>query len=171
MAAVTGRRRGCAARWPPLAILAAAAAAVSWDAQYVLASHVKHTPAIATLEAGIPDAGALIFAALGIARGSAGPPRSTTATRTTPGSAASSTTNQPPGRPLAENFSALVASSDTTSSAAAKPGRPVRTSRVKRRACATSAGLPSNVRDHCVTNTTTAASRGLCSYQRRSLEQ
>ena len=50
-----------------LAVLAAAAAAVSWDAQYVLVSHVKHTPAIATLEAGIPDVGALIFAALGIA--------------------------------------------------------------------------------------------------------
>jgi hypothetical protein len=50
-----------------LAVLAAAAAAVSWDAQYVLVSNVKHTPAIATLEAGIPDVGALIFAALGIA--------------------------------------------------------------------------------------------------------
>ena len=50
-----------------LAVLAAAAAAVSWDAQYVLVSHVKHTPAIAILEAGIPDVGALIFAALGIA--------------------------------------------------------------------------------------------------------
>jgi hypothetical protein len=50
-----------------LAILAAAAAAVSWDAQYVLVKTVKHTPAIAALEAGIPDIGALIFAALGIA--------------------------------------------------------------------------------------------------------
>jgi hypothetical protein len=50
-----------------LALLAAAAAAVSWDAQYVLVRSVKHDPAIAALEAGIPDVGALIFAALGIA--------------------------------------------------------------------------------------------------------
>ena len=50
-----------------LAVLASAAAAVSWDAQYVLVKTVKHTPAIAALEAGIPDVGALIFAALGIA--------------------------------------------------------------------------------------------------------
>ena len=50
-----------------LAVLAAAAAVVSWDAQYVMVHSVKHTPAIAALEAGIPDAGALIFAALGIA--------------------------------------------------------------------------------------------------------
>jgi hypothetical protein len=50
-----------------LAVLAVAAAAVSWDAQYVLVQAVKHNTAIATLEAGIPDVGALIFAALGIA--------------------------------------------------------------------------------------------------------
>jgi hypothetical protein len=50
-----------------LAVLAIAAAVVSWDAQYVLVHQVKHVPAIAALEAGIPDAGALIFAALGIA--------------------------------------------------------------------------------------------------------
>ena len=50
-----------------LAILAAAAAMVSWDAQYVLVHAVKRVPAIAALEAGIPDAGALIFATLGIA--------------------------------------------------------------------------------------------------------
>jgi hypothetical protein len=50
-----------------LAALAAAAAAVSWDAQYVLVRHVKHAPVIAALEAGIPDIGAVIFAALGIA--------------------------------------------------------------------------------------------------------
>jgi hypothetical protein len=50
-----------------LAILAIAAAVVSWDAQYVMVHQVKHVPAIAALEAGIPDAGALIFAALGIA--------------------------------------------------------------------------------------------------------
>ena len=50
-----------------LALLAAAAAAVSWDAQYLLVRHIKHAPAIAALEAGIPDVGALIFATLGIA--------------------------------------------------------------------------------------------------------
>src|SRR5579871_3505178 len=50
-----------------LAVLAAAAAVVSWDAQYVMVSQVKHVPAIAALEAGIPDVGAVIFAALGIA--------------------------------------------------------------------------------------------------------
>jgi hypothetical protein len=50
-----------------LAVLAVAAAAVSWDAQYVLVQAVKHTEVIAALEAGIPDIGALIFAALGIA--------------------------------------------------------------------------------------------------------
>jgi hypothetical protein len=50
-----------------LAVLAAAAAAVSWDAQYVMVRQVKHTPAIAALEAAIPDVGALIFATLGIA--------------------------------------------------------------------------------------------------------
>ena len=50
-----------------LAILATAAAVVSWQAQYVLVWSVKHTTVIAALEAGIPDVGALIFAALGIA--------------------------------------------------------------------------------------------------------
>jgi hypothetical protein len=50
-----------------LAVLAAAAAVVSWDAQYVMVHEVKHSPVIAALEAGVPDAGALIFAALGIA--------------------------------------------------------------------------------------------------------
>ena len=50
-----------------LAVLAAAAAAVSWDAQYELVQAVKRVPVIAALEAGIPDVGALIFAALGIA--------------------------------------------------------------------------------------------------------
>ncbi len=33
-----------------LAVLAAAAAAVSWDAQYVMVASVKHTPAIAALD-------------------------------------------------------------------------------------------------------------------------
>jgi hypothetical protein len=50
-----------------LAVLAAAAAAVSWEAQYVLVKTVKHAKIIAALEAAIPDVGALIFAALGIA--------------------------------------------------------------------------------------------------------
>ena len=50
-----------------LAVLAVAAAAVSWDAQYVLVRAVKHSTVIAALEAGIPDVGALIFATLGIA--------------------------------------------------------------------------------------------------------
>ena len=50
-----------------LAVLAAAAAVVSWDAQYVLVQAVKHSGPVAALEAGIPDVGALIFAALGIA--------------------------------------------------------------------------------------------------------
>jgi len=50
-----------------LAVLAMAAAVVSWDAQYVLVHAVKRVPVIAALEAGIPDAGALIFATLGIA--------------------------------------------------------------------------------------------------------
>jgi hypothetical protein len=50
-----------------LAVLAAAAAVVSWDAQYVMVHEVKQSPVIAALEAGIPDAGALIFATLGIA--------------------------------------------------------------------------------------------------------
>ncbi len=50
-----------------LAILAAGAAVVSWDAQYVMVHSARHTPAVAALEAGIPDAGALIFASLGIA--------------------------------------------------------------------------------------------------------
>jgi len=50
-----------------LGILAAAAAVVSWDAQYVLVRAVKHVLVVAALEAGIPDAGALIFASLGIA--------------------------------------------------------------------------------------------------------
>ena len=50
-----------------LAVLAAGAAVVSWDAQYVMVSQVKHVPVIAALEAGVPDVGAVIFAALGIA--------------------------------------------------------------------------------------------------------
>jgi hypothetical protein len=56
--------RGAAA---VLALLAAAAAAVSWQAQYVMVLGVKHAQVVAAIEAGIPDAGALIFAALGVA--------------------------------------------------------------------------------------------------------
>jgi len=56
--------RGAAA---VLALLATAAAAVSWQAQYVMVLGVKHAEAIAAVEAGIPDAAALIFAALGVA--------------------------------------------------------------------------------------------------------
>jgi hypothetical protein len=50
-----------------LALLAGAAAVVSWDAQYVMVRSARHVAAVAALEAGIPDAGALIFASLGIA--------------------------------------------------------------------------------------------------------
>jgi hypothetical protein len=50
-----------------LAVLAAAAAVVSWAAQYTLVLAIKSVPAVAALEAGIPDVGAVIFAALGIA--------------------------------------------------------------------------------------------------------
>jgi hypothetical protein len=52
-----------------LALLAAAAAVVSYAAQYQLVRAVKTTAAavIAALQARIPDAGALVFAALGIA--------------------------------------------------------------------------------------------------------
>ncbi len=50
-----------------LAVLAVAAATVSWDAQYVLVLSAKHDAVIAALEAGVPDVGAVIFAALGIA--------------------------------------------------------------------------------------------------------
>src|SRR6202040_3128710 len=50
-----------------LCILAAAAAAVSFTAQYRLAETARKLPAIAALEALIPDAAALVFASLGIA--------------------------------------------------------------------------------------------------------
>jgi Protein of unknown function (DUF2637) len=67
-----GRRRDVGRAWlrnamVALAILAVAAAIVSWDAQYVMVLRARPAPVIAALEAGIPDAGALIFAALGIA--------------------------------------------------------------------------------------------------------
>lgn len=50
-----------------LGVLAAAAAVVSWDAQYMMVRSVKHVAIVAALEAGIPDVGAVIFAALGVA--------------------------------------------------------------------------------------------------------
>ena len=40
-----------------LAVLAAAAAAVSWDAEYVIVRAARRDAVIAALEAGIPDAG------------------------------------------------------------------------------------------------------------------
>jgi cell division septum initiation protein DivIVA len=50
-----------------LAVLAAAAAVVSFQAQYRMVLTAKHTAPVAALEAGIPDVSALVFAALGIA--------------------------------------------------------------------------------------------------------
>src|SRR6266704_1664144 len=50
-----------------LCVLAAAAAAVSFTAQYRMVDATRHLPVIAALEALIPDAAALIFACLGIA--------------------------------------------------------------------------------------------------------
>ena len=48
-------------------MLAAAAAAVSFTAQYRMVDATRHLAAIAALEAAIPDAAALVFACLGIA--------------------------------------------------------------------------------------------------------
>ena len=50
-----------------LCILAAAAAAVSFTAQFRMVDATRHLAAIAALEATIPDAAALVFACLGIA--------------------------------------------------------------------------------------------------------
>jgi hypothetical protein len=50
-----------------LCVLAAAAAAVSFTAQYQMVDATRHLPVIAVLEAAIPDATALVFACLGIA--------------------------------------------------------------------------------------------------------
>ena len=50
-----------------LCLLAAAAAAVSFTAQYRMAETARHLPVVAALEAAIPDAAALVFACLGIA--------------------------------------------------------------------------------------------------------
>ncbi|HEY1004188.1 MAG TPA: hypothetical protein VGD83_31580, partial [Streptosporangiaceae bacterium] len=50
-----------------LCVLAAAAAAVSFTAQYRMVDTTRHLPAVAALEAAIPDAAAMVFACLGIA--------------------------------------------------------------------------------------------------------
>jgi hypothetical protein len=50
-----------------LCVLAAAAAAVSFTAQFRMVDASRHLPVIAALEAAIPDAAALVFACLGIA--------------------------------------------------------------------------------------------------------
>ena len=50
-----------------LGVLAAAAATVSFTAQYRMAETARDLPTIAALEAAIPDAAALVFACLGIA--------------------------------------------------------------------------------------------------------
>ena len=50
-----------------LAGLAAAAASVSYWAQFEFIVNVKHQKVISYIQAGIPDAGALVFACLGIA--------------------------------------------------------------------------------------------------------
>jgi hypothetical protein len=50
-----------------LCVLAAAAAAVSFTAQYRMVEATRHLVVVAALEAAIPDAAALVFACLGIA--------------------------------------------------------------------------------------------------------
>ena len=50
-----------------LCVLAVAAAAVSFTAQYRMVEATRHLPVVAALEAAIPDAAALVFACLGIA--------------------------------------------------------------------------------------------------------
>jgi hypothetical protein len=50
-----------------LCLLAAAAAAVSFTAQYRMVDATRHLPVVDALEAAIPDAAALVFACLGIA--------------------------------------------------------------------------------------------------------
>jgi hypothetical protein len=67
-----GRPRDSSGLWlrnaaAGLGVLAAAAAAVSFTAQYRMVDATRHLPVIAALEAAIPDAAALVFASLGIA--------------------------------------------------------------------------------------------------------
>jgi Protein of unknown function (DUF2637) len=50
-----------------LSVLAVAAAALSFTAQYRMVDATRHLPVVAALEAAIPDAAALVFACLGIA--------------------------------------------------------------------------------------------------------
>jgi hypothetical protein len=50
-----------------LAVLAGAAAVVSYQAQYQLVAGYKHAPVVAAVQAAIPDVAALVFASLGIA--------------------------------------------------------------------------------------------------------
>jgi hypothetical protein len=50
-----------------LAVLAAAAALVSYQAQFQLVAGYKHAPVVAAVQAAIPDVAALVFASLGIA--------------------------------------------------------------------------------------------------------
>jgi hypothetical protein len=50
-----------------LCVLAAAAATVSFTAQFRMVDAARHLPVVAALEATIPDAAALVFACLGIA--------------------------------------------------------------------------------------------------------
>jgi Protein of unknown function (DUF2637) len=63
----TGRGRWLRNAAAGLCVLAAAAAAVSFTAQYRMAETARHLPVAAALEAAIPDAAALVFACLGIA--------------------------------------------------------------------------------------------------------
>ncbi|HEX9355033.1 MAG TPA: hypothetical protein VF933_14605 [Streptosporangiaceae bacterium] len=85
-----------------LAVLAAAAAVVSWDAQYLLVGSVKHSMVIAALEAGIPDVGALIFAALGIAVALDGKHALRARTLNVAGGPAAPATPSPPSHPSME---------------------------------------------------------------------
>jgi hypothetical protein len=67
-----GKSRDRSAMWLrnamiALAVLAFAAAIVSFEAQFQMVYAVKNLRLVAALEAGIPDAGALVFASLGIA--------------------------------------------------------------------------------------------------------
>ena len=68
-ARATGDRSATWLRWAmaALGLLAATAAAVSFQAQFTMVLAAKGVPWVAALEAGIPDAAAMVFACLGIA--------------------------------------------------------------------------------------------------------